>query len=223
MDVLDGPRFGPANGEAPDALVVLVHGFGADGHDLIDLAALWAEALPGALFVAPNAPEPCAGIPYGRQWFALWDRSAPQLEAGVSSAAAALGRFVAAEAARLGLPPERVALMGFSQGAMTVLEAGLCGHVPEPACVLAYSGGMIGAEAAAGRLAARPAVLLVHGEIDDVLPVAATRRAEAALSAAGVPVRALYRPALGHGLDEAGLAAGAAVLAACLGTEGAAG
>ena len=100
MDALDGPRFGPAKGGAPDALVVLVHGFGADGNDLIDLAALWAEALPGAVFVAPHAPEPCDGIPFGRQWFPLWDRSATQLAAGVAGAAAALGRFVATKAPR---------------------------------------------------------------------------------------------------------------------------
>lgn len=217
MDALDGPRFGPANGEAPDALVVLVHGFGADGNDLIDLAAMWAEAVPGALFVAPHAPEPCDGVPFGRQWFALWDRSATQLAAGVAGAAAALGRFVAAEATRLGLAPGRVALMGFSQGAMTVLEAGLRGAVPDPACILAYSGGMLGAEDLAAQLAAKPAVLLVHGEADEVVPVGASRMAEAALSAAGVPVRALYRPGLGHGLDEVGLAAGAEVLRGVLG------
>lgn len=217
MDGLDGPRFGPANGGAPDALVVLVHGFGADGNDLIDLAAMWAEAVPGAVFVAPHAPEPCDGIPFGRQWFALWDRSAAQLAAGVAGAAAALGQFVAAEAARLGLPAGRVALMGFSQGAMTVLEAGLRGAVPDAACLLAYSGGMLGVEDLADRLAARPAVLLVHGEDDEVVPVAASRRTEAALQAAGVPVRALYRPGLGHGLDEVGLAAGAEVLRGLLG------
>lgn len=217
MDALDGPRFGPANGQAPDALVVLVHGFGADGNDLIDLAALWAEALPGALFVAPHAPEPCDGIPFGRQWFPLWDRSATQLAAGVAGAAAALGQFVATEAVRLALPHDRIALMGFSQGAMTVLEAGLRGAVPEPACILAYSGGMLGTEDLAARLAAKPAVLLVHGEADDVVPVGASRMAEAALTAAGVPVRALYRPGLGHGLDEVGLAAGAEVLRGVLG------
>lgn len=217
MDALDGPRFGPADGQAPDALVVLVHGFGADGNDLIDLAAMWAEAVPGALFVAPHAPEPCDGVPFGRQWFPLWDRSATQLAAGVAGAAAALGRFVAAEAARLGLAPDRVALMGFSQGAMTVLDAGLRGAVPDPACILAYSGGMLGAEDLAARLAARPAVLLVHGEADEVVPVGASRMAEAALAAAGVPVRALYRPGLGHGLDEVGLAAGAEVLRGVLG------
>ncbi|MEO3472462.1 prolyl oligopeptidase family serine peptidase [Roseomonas sp. CAU 1739] len=217
MDVQDGPRFGPANGGPPDALVVLVHGFGADGNDLIDLAAVWAEVLPGALFVAPHAPEPCDGVPYGRQWFALWDRSATQLEAGVAGAASALGRFVAVEAGRLGLASDRVALMGFSQGAMTVLETGLCGALPEAACILAYSGGMIGADRLAERLAASPAVLLVHGEADEVVPVAASRMAEAALRQAGVPVRALYRPGLGHGLDEVGLAAGAEVLRGLLG------
>lgn len=217
MDALDGPRFGPANGQAPDALAVLVHGFGADGNDLIDLAALWAEALPGAVFVAPHAPEPCGGIPFGRQWFPLWDRSATQLAAGVAGAAAALGQFVATEAVRLALPHDRVALMGFSQGAMTVLEAGLRGAVPEPACILAYSGGMLGTEDLATRIAARPAVLLVHGEADEVVPVGASRMAEAALTAAGVPVRALYRPGLGHGLDEVGLAAGAEVLRGVLG------
>jgi phospholipase/carboxylesterase len=213
MDMLDGPRFGPASRAAPDALVLLVHGFGADGNDLIDLAAVWAEVLPDALFVAPHAPEPCHGAPFGRQWFPLWDRSAGQLQAGVESAAATLGQFVAAEVARLALPPGRVALMGYSQGAMTVLEAGLRGAVPDAACILAYSGGMIGTLPPL----ARPAVLLVHGEADDVVPVSASRRAEATLLEAGVPVRALYRPGLGHGLDEVGLAAGAEVLRGILG------
>lgn len=219
MDVLEGPRHGPLNGGAPDALVVLVHGFGADGDDLIDLAALWAEALPGALFVAPHAPEACEGTPFGRQWFPLWDRSSAQLEAGVQAAAAALGRHVAIEAARLALPPRRVALMGFSQGAMTVLEAGLRGAVPDPACVLAYSGGMIGADGLAGALAARPAVLLVHGEADEVVPAAASRVAEAALREAGVAVHALFPPTLGHGLDDEGLLAGARLLMECLGGD----
>jgi phospholipase/carboxylesterase len=212
MVELDGPRRAPLRGGRADALVVLVHGLGADGDDLIDLAGLWGAALPGAAFVAPHAPEACEGVPFGRQWFALWDRSEAQLRAGVQGAAAALGRFVAAEAERLGVAPDRVALMGFSQGAMTVLEAGLRGAVPDACCVLAYSGGLIGGDRLAEEIVARPAVLLVHGEADDLVPAAASRAAVLALEAAGVPVRALFREGLGHGIDEAGLAAGAEVL-----------
>jgi len=209
MQTLDGPRFGPAAGGRATALVVLVHGYGADGHDLIDLAPRWAEALPGAAFVAPHGPEPCAGMPFGRQWFPLWDRSSGAVASGVAAAAAVLGRFVAAEAERLALPAGRVGLMGFSQGAMTVLEAGLHGAVPDAACVLAYSGGLIGAERPVVR---RPPVLLVHGEADEVVPAAFSRATAAALAAQGVPVRAIFRPGLGHGLDEVGLAAGAELL-----------
>jgi phospholipase/carboxylesterase len=209
---LDGPRRGPAAGGRAGALVVLVHGLGANGADLIDLAQVWGAALPHAAFAAPDAPEPCEGVPFGRQWFALWERSEAQLRAGVQGAAAALGGFVAAEAERLGVAPDRVALMGFSQGAMTVLEAGLRGAVPDACCVLAYSGGMIGGDRLAEEIVARPAVLLVHGEDDELVPAAASRAAALALEAAGVPVRALCRPGLGHGIDEAGLAAGAEVL-----------
>lgn len=216
MVELDGPRFGPMRGGRADALVVLVHGLGADGHDLIELAQVWAPAVPGAAFVAPHAPERVEGLPSGRQWFPLWDRSSEQLRAGVKAAAATLGAFVAAEAERLSVPPDRVVLMGFSQGAMTVLEAGLRGAVPDAAGILAYAGGMIGGERLAEEIVARPAVLLVHGEADEVVPPAASRAAAAALEAVGVPVRAVFCPGLGHGLDEVGLAAGAEVLRALL-------
>lgn len=217
MATLDGPRWGPREGKAGQ-LVVLIHGLGADGHDLIDLAPHWGRTLPQAAFVAPDGPEPC-DHGFGRQWFSVADRTPARMLAGVSAAAAVLGPFIDAELARLGLGPGDYALMGFSQGAMTVLEAGLCGALPEVGCLLAYSGGMIGADRLGERLAAKPAVLLVHGEADEVVPVAASRAAESALAAAGVPVRALYRPGLGHGLDEVGLAAGAEVLRAVLGQK----
>lgn len=207
--MLDGPRWGPKQGRA-EQLVVLCHGVGADGHDLIDLAPWWAAALPQAAFVAPDAPEPYAGAPIGRQWFALWDRAPAQLAAGADEAALRLGGFIDAELARLGLADDAYALMGFSQGAMTVLHAGPRRAVP-PRAILAFSGALLAPERLAETLA-RPPVLLAHGEADEVVPAARSREAEQALREAGFAVESVYSPRLGHGIDEAGLSTGAMFL-----------
>jgi phospholipase/carboxylesterase len=207
----EGPRWGPAGGGRPTSLVILLHGVGADGFDLIDLAPGWGKALPGALFLAPHAPEPCDMAPFGRQWFSLQDRTPARIEAGARAAAGVLERLIAAELAGLALPDPALALMGFSQGAMTALFAGLRRRVA-PACILAYSGALPAAERLGAEIACRPPVLLVHGEDDPTVPVGASRAAEAALRAAGVEVEASYRPGLGHGIDEAGISLGALTL-----------
>jgi phospholipase/carboxylesterase len=199
--MLDGPRWGPRDPGPARQLVVLCHGLGADGHDLIDLGPHWATALPHAVFVAPDAPESCDLGPYGRQWFSVGDRSPPRRLAGASAAAAALNPFIDAELARLGLPADAYALMGFSQGAMTALYTGLRRQVP-PRAILAFSGALIGDVPARND---SPPVLIVHGEDDPVVPIASSRTAEKALTAAGVAVDALYRPGLEHGIDEVGL------------------
>lgn len=210
MSELDGPRVGPRSGGAPRQLVVICHGVGAYGHDLMSLAPYFANALPDALFVLPDAPQPHDAAPYGRQWFSLRDRSPPVLEAGMRAAVPLLDRFIDAELARLGLPEDAYALIGFSQGAMVALFDGLRRNV-SPRAILAYSGALLAPQSLA-EIRGRPPVLLVHGEADDVVPPARSRAAEQALRAAGVPVEALYIPGLGHGIDEAGLAAGAAFL-----------
>jgi phospholipase/carboxylesterase len=130
---------------------------------------------------------------------------------GVRRAAALLGPFIDAELARLRLPATSYAIMGFSQGAMTVLFTGLR-RAPAPRAILAYSGALLAPEALTGELANRAPVLLVHGEADDVVPVARSRDAEQALRAAGVPVEASYTPGLGHGIDDAGISRGALFL-----------
>lgn len=213
MAGLDGPRLPPRSGGPARQLVVLLHGVGADGADLIGLAPILAEALPDAAFVAPDAPSPCDMAPYGRQWFSLQDRSPARLAAGVRTAEPALRAFLEAELSRLSLPASALALAGFSQGAMTALHTGL--RLPEPpAAILAYSGALLAPESLAAEVGARPPppVLLVHGELDGVVPVRASRMAEAALRAAGVSVEALYIPGLDHSIDDAGLAAGIAAL-----------
>ncbi len=215
MRALDGPRWGPASGNTPRQLVVLAHGLGADGHDLIDLGHSWAKALPDALFVAPDAPEPNDASAFGRQWFDLWDRSPPQLAASVAVAAADLIGFIDGELDRLHLPADAVALMGFSQGAMVSLHAGLHRAVP-PRAILAYAGALLAPPPPTGT---RPPVLLVHGEADGVVPSGASIDAAATLRAARVAVDLLTIPGLGHGLDDEGLSVGALFLQRAFGRD----
>ena len=196
----------------PRLLVVLCHGVGADAQDLIGLAEPWAAVSPDAAFLAVDAPEPCDMAPFGRQWFSLQDRTPSVLDAGARRATPALMATVDAELARLGLAAGDVVLMGFSQGAMMVLHAGLRRTVP-PAAILAYSGALLDSPALDTELTVRPPVLLVHGEADEVVPFACGEAAAEALRRRKVPVTTVWRKGVGHWVDEGGLQAGAAMLA----------
>ena len=197
--LLQGPRIDPPRGRRASAVVVLLHGYGANGDDLIALADAWRPALPNTAFVAPNAPQPIPGMYGGLQWFALSMRDPSEYWRGVASAQPLLDRFLDAELARHGLGPERLVLVGFSQGTMVALHVGLR-RATAPAGIVAYSGLLAGPEHLA-ETQARPPVLLVHGEADDLIPVEALHVAREALAAAGVPVEWHVRPRLGHGID----------------------
>ena len=201
---LDGPRFGPAGGGPADSLVVLLHGLGADGNDLIELAPILGQHLPNAAFVSPHAPFPCDMAPYGRQWFSLQDRTQEVILAGVRATAPILDAFLDAELARLGLAADRLALIGFSQGTMMSL------HVAprrEAACaaVVGFSGALVGASQLADEIRSRPPVLLVHGDADPVVPFQAMEAARRALAAVGIAVDTERRPGLPHSIDQQGL------------------
>ena len=211
MTSLTGLRWGPASRGTARQLVVLCHGVGADGHDLIDLAPAWAHALPDAVFVAPDAPFPYAGAPHGRQWFSLEDRTPAVLLAGARQAAPALLAYIDAELARLDLPADAVAIMGFSQGAMMALHAGLRRPVP-PRGILAYSGALLDTPELEQECVGHPPVLLVHGEADQVVPFARAIATEAALRRLGLPLQTLWCPGVEHAIDDAGLSAGALFL-----------
>ena len=202
--------WGPASRRPPRQLVVLCHGIGADANDLIDLAHGWGPAVPDALFASVDAPE-VHYSGFGRQWWAVGDRRPEVMEAGVRRAAVALNGFLDAELVRLGLPAGAYALMGFSQGAMTVLFTGLRRPVA-PRAILAFSGALLVPESLATELRNTAPVLLVHGEADDVVPVSRSRDAERVLTAAGVTVDSAFIPGLGHGIDDTGLAMGALAL-----------
>ena len=207
LPTLSGPVRKPASGGKPRQLVVLLHGLGADGNDLIGLAPYWAPLLPDAEFVSPDAPFPCDMAPFGRQWFSLQDRSPESILAGVRAAAPILDAFVDDALAARGLDESHLALVGFSQGTMMSLYVGLR-RGKAPAGILGYSGALVGAQTLAEEILSHPPVLLVHGNADEVVPFQALAMATEGLKAAGVPVEQLVRPGLGHGIDEEGLRRG---------------
>jgi phospholipase/carboxylesterase len=206
---LNGPRLPPARGRATH-LVVLCHGYGADGNDLIGLAPHWQRFLPTVAFVAPNAPEPCAGSPAGYQWFPISRLDPAEMRRGVESAAAGLEAFLDSELTRLELPPERLALVGFSQGTMMSLHVGLKRGV---AAIVGYSGMLADRDHLAGLPAGAPPVLLVHGDQDPMIPVNAMLESAITLGRAGVCVQWHISPGIGHSIDQDGLLLGGEFLA----------
>jgi phospholipase/carboxylesterase len=213
---LDGPRLEPRGGTVR-RLVVFLHGFGADGNDLIDIGRAWQGLLPDTAFVSPHAPEPCAGAPTGRQWFALTMRDPDERWRGVNKAAPVLEKFLDAELARRRLPPSALALVGFSQGTMMALHVGLRRAVA-PAAIVGYSGLLVlpnnaAPDAVAAEIKSRPPVLLVHGDRDELIPPQALFQATQALSALEVPAEWHISEGVGHGIDQEGLRHGGEFLA----------
>jgi len=207
---LDGPRLPPAAGGAARQLIVFLHGYGADGNDLIALGREWAKALPHAAFVSPHAPEPCGMAPMGRQWFNLTFREAGELDRGVKQAGPALDAFLDAELKRHNLSPRALGLVGFSQGTMMALAVGLRRN-PAPAAIVGYSGALANVEALPAP-GSGPAILLVHGDMDEVIPVDAMLIAREQLAQAGLPVEWHVAQGIGHGIDGEGLRLGGAFL-----------
>jgi phospholipase/carboxylesterase len=208
---LDGPRLAPAAGGAAKQLVVFLHGYGADGNDLIALGREWAKLLPHTAFVSPHAPEPCGMAPMGRQWFDLTLGDMKAIALGVKRAAPSVDAFLDAELKRLGLGSRALALVGFSQGTMMALAVGLK-RSPSPAAIVGYSGALATVEALPKDPASAPAILLVHGDMDEVIPVDAMFMAREQLAQAGLAVEWHLAQGIGHGIDGEGLRLGGAFL-----------
>jgi phospholipase/carboxylesterase len=213
---LSGPSHPPRSGKRPSRLVILLHGLGADGNDLIGLAPYWAPLLPEAEFLSPNAPFPCDMAPYGYQWFSSQDRSDEARLAGVRAAAPILDAFIDEALAERGLEDRDLTLVGFSQGTMMALFVGLRREQPV-AGIIGFSGRLIAPELLETELRARPPVLLVHGTEDQLVPYSSLGEAKTALGGLGVPVDTLTCPGIGHSIDERGLRRGAAFLKEVLG------
>jgi phospholipase/carboxylesterase len=213
---IDGPRLEPASGQTK-RLVVFLHGYGADGNDLIDIGRAWQGLLPDTAFVSPHAPEPCGQAPVGRQWFPLFTRAPNERWEGATKAAPVLDRFLDAELTRRKLAPSALALVGFSQGTMMALQVGLR-RATAPAAIVGYSGLFVlpdkaAPDAVAGEIKSRPPVLLVHGDQDELIPAQALLQSAQALAALEVPVEWHLSEGVGHGIDQEGLRHGGEFLA----------
>ena len=215
MPTLQGPIVPPASGAAARSMVILLHGYGSNGDDLIGLAPYWRAALPDTVFISPNAPQPCPGAPGGRQWWALTDFSPQARAAGVRQAAPVVDAFIDEQLAAYGLSEDRLALVGFSQGTMVALHVGPR-RERQLAGVIGYSGMLSDPESLAAEVRSKPPVLLVHGDADPMVPVAALDPAVAALKTAGVEVEAYVSRGLEHSIDQAGLQLGGQFLSRVL-------
>lgn len=209
--LLDGPRRAPQNGQAPDSLVIFLHGYGSNGDDLIGLSPYWDRTLPSTAFVSPNAPEAIPSMAGAFQWFALSTMDPQVVAKSARAAAPVLNAFISAEMARHGVGPDRTVLVGFSQGTMMALEVGLVWPVAF-AGIIGFSGALVGFEGATSK----PPVLLVHGDQDDRVPYTASVSAVATLKAAGLVATLHTSPGAAHTIAMDGLQAGAGFLKSVL-------
>ena len=211
MILIDGPRIAP-RGATARKLVILFHGYGSNGADLAGLAEAWAPAFPDVAWASPNAPDPAPGAPGGYQWFPISRLDPAAMESGVRSAAASAERFIDAELTRWSLAGGDVVLVGFSQGTMMALHAGLRRDTA-PAGILGYSGALAGPERLKEEMTVKPPILLIHGDRDEVLPVGLSLAAAQGLAAAGHGAQFHISPGITHSIGPDGLELGAAFIA----------
>jgi phospholipase/carboxylesterase len=219
---LSGPRIEPASGGPAKSLVILSHGYGANGDDLIGLAPYWQQLLPDTAFVSPNAPQPCDMNPGGYQWFPItmrapgegWRPPTDEAWQGVKNAAPFLDNFITDQLAHYHLDETKLALVGFSQGTMMSLHVGLRRPIA-PAAILGFSGAFVGAEHGA-EITAHPPIFLIHGDQDPMIPVQAMFKATEDLSALGVAVQWHVSKGVPHSIGPDGLQLGGQFIADAL-------
>ena len=215
---LTGPTLDPVSGAKPQQLVIMLHGIGSDGDDLIGLAPYFQKVLPEAFFISPHAPFAFDMAPTGHQWFSLQDDSLSARIAGAQTAAPILDAFIDEQLAAAGLADDKLVLIGFSQGTMMALHVGLRRANPM-AGILGYSGMLIAPELLAESIKSRPQVYLIHGDADEVVPHESLAEAVTGLETVGVDAGSHSCPGLGHGIDDDGVSLGMEFIAVIFGVD----
>ncbi len=206
MTTLSGPRADPRSGETK-SLVILLHGYGADGNDLFGLAKPLSEYMPDTAFRSPNAPETNSVNPGGYQWFPIpWidGSSEDQMKEGFERSAGILDTYLTEAMAEEGVTAAQTAVIGFSQGTMMSLHVGPR-RTEQLACIVGFSGRMVANDNIATEAKSKPPILLVHGDQDQMVPVSEMSAAETALRSAGFDVQSHISQGTGHGIAPDGL------------------
>jgi phospholipase/carboxylesterase len=215
---LSGPMLPPKSGGAAKQLMVLLHGYGADGADLLGLGYQWRDLFPEMLFVSPNAPQPCS-LGQGYEWFPVdYERRAEVWRDGPPLAAPVLINFLIDLWAQTGVKPDQTVLCGFSQGAMMALHVGTALD-QKVAAIIAFSGAFAPAARFRAERSPKPPVAIIHGDIDSVVEPELGRAAARDLEAAGFEVSLHISPGSGHGIAPDGLDFATAFLVARMSTN----
>ena len=203
------------SGGSPKQIVLLLHGYGSNGADVISLAPHWQRNLPDALFLAPNAPQRLSNLSSGYQWWPLSAFTPQALASGAASAAPAIEAFIDRKLKQYGLTEASLAIVGFSQGTMMALHVGLR-RPRKVAAIIGYSGMLTGGQELSHLPITKPPVLLIHGSADPIVPVAALHAAKMELEHLGIDVTAHISPGVGHSVDPVGLRMGGEFIAKAL-------
>ncbi len=215
--LLNGSRLEPASGKPAESLVILLHGYGSDGKDLMALAESWKKELPNTLFMAPNAPNQCEGG-MGYEWFPLTNRAPEERWTGAQQATPALNAFIDDALKSSNLEEKQLALVGFSQGAMMALHVGLR-RKESPACLISYSGMLVGEEHIQADARVAPPIMMLHGDQDEVIPIGALAFSIKALEEAGQTALPYVMKDTGHSISNEGIILGGEFISGTLGLE----
>lgn len=213
--MISGPIIEPSSGNSPKQMIIFVHGYGADGNDLIGLANYFQSTLPEAIFLSPHAPEACSMNPSGYQWFDLTSTDPAVLWSKILVAADHLNEFIDSKLLEYNIAEENLALIGFSQGTMMSLHVSLR-RKNTMAAVLGYSGRLIGADLLKDDLISKPSIYLIHGDQDPMVPYQESLTAEKVLKEYSIEIKTHISEHTQHSIAEDGLRIGVDFLASKL-------